>query len=700
MPALSALVGLAVAAGGAFLAGGLGSAIAVAGSAIASYAVNQLLRENPQGTGAERQTASSMERSSDAPARWALGECRNGGLLAFYEEFTGEDIAFVDMAIALSEGACENIEGVWIDNVYYELFPFTRSVVTPMGPRQYSGLRGGSILHDGADFYPVEVYPALDADGTGGDFLRDATTWGDTDKLEGISWTHLRLIQHKVLVENNKAAWRRFPSRIAFRIKGIKVNVPADDEMLPPGSTEVEWTPNAAAIMRWWVVDMLGYPASDVDHVNWEAAYRTCAEQVQQSGRCYEGSPAEMRWRFDGLVFSDDSPLEVERRLNTAWRGSVTNSSGTIRFHPGGMPPSTVPELPASDILRPAQVQAAPALDQRGNVFLGSLAQDASSGDFLPQRLPAVRDEYAILRDGIEREVNAGVLSFVSHRTQAARVLADIARAARAPGVVVLHVAAGSQFEWVTIGAGTVIEVTEPTLGLNSTRMTVESVRIQPDWTVRLTCREDYRFSDAIQLEALTPRSWSPEGAALSIVSPLLLREPGKAHLEGDVVDATWRGRGGVPPYVIRFTGTPEYLQRDGPRLVGIATEPGPQTFDVSITDSAGTVVTKEERFLVDPASGAGVIAPTLASGSVRIGRTLTRTPIITGNDAPPQWAVDADPPPRRTDAVTVSQVDGTVTVAPTPGDWSAGTEVTITLYAIQARCISTSRQFSVEIRA
>ncbi|MCY3981274.1 MAG: hypothetical protein OXF51_05790, partial [Alphaproteobacteria bacterium] len=90
---------------GALVYGGLAAAASLLAPKPPSFNPNSV---DPASIDTRRRVVHGVEA-----ARWILGKSRTGGSLKFLEEVGDDDLW---MAIALSEGACDGIEKVWIDS--------------------------------------------------------------------------------------------------------------------------------------------------------------------------------------------------------------------------------------------------------------------------------------------------------------------------------------------------------------------------------------------------------------------------------------------------------------------------------------------------------------------------------------------------------------------------------------------------------
>ncbi|MBF2755733.1 MAG: hypothetical protein ISN29_10830, partial [Gammaproteobacteria bacterium AqS3] len=123
-------IAAAISAGVASLTAGftLGGSVAWALKAGALLTLNHLLSERPDAPDGLDITKTAT--FSSGPARWVLGRAKVGGVVAFWDEDWdvpntegggGPGADDLHLVIALSEGECEAIEGVWIGDEFFKV---------------------------------------------------------------------------------------------------------------------------------------------------------------------------------------------------------------------------------------------------------------------------------------------------------------------------------------------------------------------------------------------------------------------------------------------------------------------------------------------------------------------------------------------------------------------------------------------------
>ena len=180
--AVGALVGTASAAiaGTSLLTGALISGALAGAQALLAPKPPKF---SPAGAAAVRPDTRGTAIAGVEGARWVLGTARTAGSLKFYQETASGRVVW--MAFALSEGACESIERVFVDG---KEVTFTRSA---------NALTLG-MSTDGETNYAGKafIYQYFDADGTQGTEIRAAcSNFTANHKFEEVSWMAVKLTQ-------------------------------------------------------------------------------------------------------------------------------------------------------------------------------------------------------------------------------------------------------------------------------------------------------------------------------------------------------------------------------------------------------------------------------------------------------------------------------------------------------------------------
>ncbi len=532
------------------LSGGIGAAIAGtsiwAGALIGGglSALQSLLAPKPPkfdlDTGAARVDTRHTVREAVSPAHWVLGRARVGGTLVFYRE-SGRTL---DVALVLSEDACDGIERLWANGEEIAIARAARAQGGHLiGPAAGSEYRGR-----------IAIYEYFAADGTQGDSLRAAARndWTAEHKLNGVSWVHVHLHQPDYGNDIDRRFWNRFPA-LEFLIRGLRLTWPGLDTPV--------WTDNAAALRYWWLTARRGIPAAAIDAASVRAAHSLCASQVTVGLPAgYEDyDPTSTRYTANRVVYADDDPERVEAEMDFAWAGHAVELDGVYHFRPGAERPVSRTITP-DDIVSVPAIQPAPAIQDRINAATLTLAQSREH-DWLEAALPEYSDSEGETRDGEKLTKDLGKRAFVADPIAGGRLLAIALRRARASATYSYRLKPGPAMEWMTVLPTDRVLVDDPEHGLADYSAMVTRTVVNPDWSVTLTLVEQPVgiYADTTVLPPLKPRK-------LSIASPRAVSAPeGFAARHGFAI-----GRDGTVHWSIdvSWTDTPH-----GTRL--ILTGPG-----------------------------------------------------------------------------------------------------------------------------
>lgn len=420
-------------------------------------------------------------RSTIEPARWILGTARTSGLLVFYRESentTKYGPLEVDVILALSEGACESIEKVYINGASVGI-----SGRTPI-------VGGEQIILSSTWNDHIKVYAYLSADGTGGSSLRTRhpTLWTTNHKLGGISYVHIRMIQNQYDINNPQSKfWQRYPN-IEFLVKGVKVTF--------PGQSIPVWTDNAAALRYWYMTEILGVSPERIDEDHFRYAYSVCDQEVSfivpSNYSAYANSSSgsshtnvDKRYSINGIVTTEDDSSEILEEMNFAWQGTVVEQDATLYFRPGidRIPRYTID---SSVIIAPGTINTSPSVQDRVNAISMSLIQSSVS-DYKPQDIKSLQDEETIQnRDHcLCLWQNIGVRRFVVNPISAGRLMWISLYRSRGLRSCTYTVSPGPNLEFLNVIPGDIANVNDPYLGVNMNMVVITAVT-NDDWSVTL----------------------------------------------------------------------------------------------------------------------------------------------------------------------------------------------------------------------
>jgi len=440
-------------------------------------------------------------------ARWILGRARTGGSLKFYEEvdFEPEEdsdetaVAGGDVwyALVLSEGACEDIEAVWIDG---EEVNFTSSGNTLTIGTQKSDTE---VDYSGK----AVIYKYLAANGAEGAEIRAACPgFTDAHRFTGVSWMAVHL--HQPGYDDADGRFWARPPTVEVLVKGIRVTW--------PGQTSPAWTENAAALRYWLETERGGLDPSAVDRTAFDAAYAVCDVPTTI------GSPdlpsgyttSSLRYEVNGIVTADMDFAAVRREFDMCWQGWAVEAGGVLYFMPGA-DRAAVGGITEDDTLEIGEVRPAPALQARSNAISMTLTQSRDNG-YQPFDVPETVDAPALARDdSFYLPQDGGRRWLVNTPVTALRLQAIMLRRLRPSLTMSMRVTPGPNLSRLAWKPGDRITVTNGEYGLTDflveiTRITVDDATLS--LVLELDEVRDGAYSDSLDLPPIKRRDISIAG--------------------------------------------------------------------------------------------------------------------------------------------------------------------------------------------
>ena len=467
--------GFAGAVGAAFW--GKVSASFLLGSVIG--ALGHMSRPRNTGNGKEPSDVVSNVVSTIGPERYVYGEARTGGQVVFAgASDNGKDYWTV---IALSQGACERITGLYLAGDKQEIARTSAGVVT-VTEGQYAG--------------HVTIWEEFAADGNnntpGQTALRGAQSeWTNEFYGFGVSFIIARLTQG----DGNEPF--DSPPAISVVMKGRKLltpDLPNYDNLGVAGQTQPvpAWSENAACIAWDFMLERRGIPLVELDKATFRAgiAYANERVAVRRPGPEWDSWPAdEIRYGAGGVIFADDDPTNVQTNLELAFQGTITEFNGRFYLEVGR------PEDPAvtisdanGDVMEMISMQNMPDISDRTNIVSASLAQ-SKQHDFAEYSIPPFTDQEQLARDGERLERDLGRAHMVNSPSQGDR---NVRMAlARARAVLQCSLRLTPKTAWQLLRPTTKVNVTYGPVGFENQPFRVLGTTIEDDGSV-IAVLEEY----------------------------------------------------------------------------------------------------------------------------------------------------------------------------------------------------------------
>ena len=450
-------------------------------------------------------------------ARWIVGRARTGGSLKFYEEVA--DGAEVWLVYALSEGACDAIERVWIDSDLVEL-ERTGTRLRPMAASDYRD--------------KIVIYEYFAADGTqGAEIAAACTEWTAQHRMVGVSWVAVHLVQPDYGNDADDRFWARSP-QLQFLVRGLKLTW--------PGQAIPTWTESAAAIRYWFERERGGLPVSAFDEASVRAAHMLCSQDVTVAlpADLADYTATAPRYSANGIVTADMSATDVRTELDFAWQGWAAEKAGVVYFRPGA-DRAVAWQLGPDDILSVDGIRPALAIQDRVNAITMTLPASADH-EYLEYDVPEVVDDDVLERDDhhyLPRDL--GRRLFVAYPVAAQRLTGILLRRGRASMTATIRITPGPLLERFGMVPSDWLSITLPEYGFADFVFLIRSAQVNPDLSMTLVLAEQRTgdYADTLDLPPYRPRDIAiPGPRVVSDVAGLTLDEIAVQQLDGSVLVA------------------------------------------------------------------------------------------------------------------------------------------------------------------
>ena len=292
--------------------------------------------------------------------------------------------------------------------------------------------------------------------------------------------------------KNKDRIWVQRPT-VEFGVLGMKVQA--------SWQTTPAYTRNPAIIREWYLRNLRGYTADEIDSVSFQQAAIVCDQNVTVTGltddyinRGYQTTIKN--YSFDGVIVPErQSHDAIEAELDFAIAGGCPEQFGVTYCRPGVVRTPTL-TIDQKDIMVRSVTPQGNASDNI-NVIQMALAQSRYN-DYLPYSVGQIEDAASITRDGriIARDVGQKI--FVNDPITAAKAMTILLRRNRNPMRLTYQLMPRDDYAYVKLRPLDTIRITDEYYGIQNQIFLVEQVTIEPDFTVQL------------QVQVLTADTYSP----------------------------------------------------------------------------------------------------------------------------------------------------------------------------------------------
>ena len=422
-------------------------------------------------------SATSNVSESISSARFVYGECRVGAVVAY----AGEKDKDLWLVLALSEGACEEITGLFIGG-QRQTIRNDNGVISVIEGDYAGHFIGYSELHATGDTSSAAC-AALRAASDG--------EWTANHRLAGISYVIVKLTQ------GEGEPYDGVPE-INFIMKGRKFIHPGVanyDNLGKAGQTQpvAEWTDNAAAIMYDYCISRRGMSVADIDIPSFKEAIPYCdgLVSVRRPSSDYIDWPStEKRYAANGVLFASDAVQGTMDELNWCMQGATFEFDGRMHCVPGRPVTPTI-DIRDTDLIGEQIIsyETTPPINNRVNVVNMSIAQSAQH-DFQSYSLPEKVDQTQLTRDGERYEKDIGQRLFVTSPSAADRLQETALQRARHVGIVTFEMHPGQDMKWLSLKPKTAFRLTHDATGFENEWFEIVSVSLGEDMSLTVTAEE------------------------------------------------------------------------------------------------------------------------------------------------------------------------------------------------------------------
>jgi len=348
------------------------------------------------GNGGVDQSKTVTARQSNATRKLVYGEARIGGTFTFIESTDSDK--YLHIVIVMAAHEINAFTTIYLDD---EALTISNNVVT--APSKYNGL---------IDVYPVTVgssanIPAPMIFGYAGVPAEAAPpSYSTNHKLTDQAYIYMRL-------KFDQDAFPQGLPNVSALVQGRKV--------YDTRTSTTAYSRNPAMIIRNYLTDAtygLGAVSSEIDDASFNAAANICDETVALSG-----GGTEVRYRFDGVVDTANTPRGNLEQMLTALNGALYYSNGKWSLKAGAYVTPTV-TLDEDDFASGMTITTSNSARDSFNAIKGQFISPTS--DYQSTDYPAVTSATFETEDNSEQRFLNLDLPFTSSASAAQRIAKQI----------------------------------------------------------------------------------------------------------------------------------------------------------------------------------------------------------------------------------------------------------------------------------
>ena len=489
---------------------GVATALAYGGiNAILSLALSPSSRKNYSSQKPQSQKIRKhILRSSEAPREIVYGKVRKSGLLTF--AYSTGRAGKLHLIITLAAHEIDGIDNLWIGDEYSSSEKYKNNV-------EY-------YLHNGTE--------QQDADQK---LLERAPAWTEQHKGNSIAYLH-------VILNWNENLWNLGLPDISATIRGRKLYDPriaAENSIHPSSESNARvFSDNPALCILDYLISEQGL-ACEPDEIHWQSF-------IDAANLCEQKVEGENRYRCNGVVILDQTPIEIVEQLLTSCAGVLVYTQGKYKIF-AAAPRSSSAHLNESNLR--ANPQGIPRPERANLVNTLRATYNDESANWQPSDITPITNSTYLLNDGGKELTYNLELPYTTSRAHAerlARLTFEIVR----PGARIRFPATLAA---IGIDVWDVVTVSLPQVGYENKLFRVLSWRMSEDFGIDLELQEydpiaykDYPASEErvqpIQTNLLPPPFFNNVDFNLNIktIAEIITEQSDDGALQAKLV-VSWR---------------------------------------------------------------------------------------------------------------------------------------------------------------